>query len=145
MTDPDFSFSYPRLIVELITDLEKEVAERSGAVVTSSGDGLYSIEWEIPECGLFGEYKLGITEIQQDQLRRDAVKYATERGRPEPYGESLLRSMKDTARHLYSNYDGFLSWHQSFDTSLTEDGVNAARAAYNEELERINSYLRSGN
>lgn len=141
LRDPDFSFSYPRLIVELITDLEKEFAERSGAVVTSSGNGLYSIEWEMPECGLFGEYKLGITEIQWEQLRRDTVKYATERGIPVPKGRDLLRYMKNTARHRYSNYDGFLSSRKSLNQPLTGDGVKAARAAYNEEIERINPYL----
>ena len=145
LRDPDFSFSYPRLTVELITDLEKEFAERSGAVVTSSGDGLYSIEWEIPECGLFGEYKLGITEIQRDQLRRDAVKHARDRGIPVPKGSDLLRYMKNTARHRYSNYEGFLSSRKSLNQPLTREGVKATRTAYDEEIERINPFLGTGN
>lgn len=141
----DYCFSYPGLSVEWITPAEQEAAKRSGAVVTSSGDGLYYIEWEIPECGLFGEYKLGITEIQWEQLRRDTVKYTSERGIPVPKGSDLLRYMKATARHQYSNYDCFLSSRKSLNQPLTGDAVKAARAAYNEEIERINSYLRTGN
>ena len=141
----DYCFSYPGLSVELITPEQQEVARRSGAVVTSSGDGLYYIEWEIPECGLFGEYKLGVTEIQWEQLRRDTIKYATERGIPVPKGIDLLRYMKNTARHRYSNYEGFLSSRKSVNQPLTKGGVKAARTAYDEEIERINPYLGTGN
>ena len=141
----DYCFSYPRLSIEWITPEEQEAFRQSGAAVSSSGDGLYSIEWKIPECGLFGEYKLGINEIQWEQLRRDTVKYATERGIPVPKGSDLLRYMKNTARHRYSNYEGFLSSRKSLNQPLTKEGVKAARTAYDEEIERINPYLGTGN
>ena len=54
-----YCFSYPGLSVEWINPAEQEAARRAGAVVTSSGDGLYYIEWEIPECGLFGDLQAG--------------------------------------------------------------------------------------
>ena len=141
----DYCFSYPRLSIEGITPMEQEAFRRSGATVTSSGDGLYSIEWNIPECGLFGEYKLGITEIQRDQLRHDTIKYATERGVRVPKGSDLLRYMKNTARHQYSNYEGFLSSRKSLNQPLTKEGAKATRTAYDEEIERINPYLGTGN
>ena len=141
----DYCFSYPRLSFEWVMPAELEAAKRSGAAVTSSGDGLYSVEWNMRECGLFGEYKLGITEIQWGQLRRDTVKYATERGIPVPKGRDLLRYMKNTARHRYSNYEGFLSSRKSLNQPLTREGVKATRAAYDEEIERINPYLGTGN
>ena len=141
----DYCFSYPGLSVEGISPVEQEAARRSGAVVTSSGDGLYHIKWEIPECGLFGEYKLGINEIYWDQLRRDTVRYAKERGRPEPKGRDLLRYMKATARHQYSNYEGFLSSRKSLNQPLTGDGVKAVRTAYDEEFERFCPNLKKHN
>ena len=141
----DYCFSYPRLSFEWIMPAELEAAKRSGAVVTRADDGFYSIEWEIPECGLFGEYKLGITEVSRERLKRDAVKHARERGKPEPKGRDLLRYMKDTARHRYSNYEGFLSSRKSLNQPLTGDGVKAVRSAYNEEIERINPNLKARN
>ena len=133
----DYCFSYPGLNVELVTDVERKVAERSGAVLTSESDGLYFFEWKIPECGLLeGEYKLGINEIPWKQLRSDTLKYVKEIGKPEPEGGDLLRYMKATARHQYSNYDGFLSSRKSLSQLLTGDGVKAVRNAYDEELER---------
>ncbi len=140
----DYCFSYPFLSVECINDAEREAAEQSGAVLTSEGDGLCSFEWKIPECGLFGEYKLGINEIQWEQLRRDTVKYAKERRKLEPKGRDLLRSMKATARHRYSNYEGFLSSRKSLNQPLTGDGVKAVRTAYNEEIERFCPNLKIG-
>ena len=139
----DYCFSYPGLSVELITPVEQKAFRRSGAVVTSSGDGLYYVEWGIPECGLFGKYKLGIKEIQWEQLRRDTIKYAKERGKPEPKGRDLLRYMKATARHQYSNYDGFLSSRKSLNQPLTDDGVRAVRTAYNEEIKRFCPNLKN--
>ena len=142
----DYCFRYPGLTVEWVTDTERKVAEQSGAILKSEGDGLYFFEWKIPECGLYeGEYKLGIDEIQWNLLHRDALDYVKERGKPEPRGGELLRYLKATARHRYSNYEGFLSSRKSLNQPITGDGVKAVRSAYDEEIERINPSLKAHN
>ncbi|MCY4527420.1 MAG: hypothetical protein OXD46_00090 [Chloroflexi bacterium] len=140
----DYCFAYPRLIVELITDAEREVAERSGAVMTSEGDGLYSFEWKIPECGLLeGEYKFNITVVPWETLKNDAVKYAGNDSSEQC--DDLLRKMKNTARHRYSDYDDFRTSRESLGQPLTDDGVKAIRSAIDEEIERIYPRLKLRN
>ena len=135
-------FSYPRLYVDLATPARRDAATRSGALVASDGHDGWKIEWEIPQCGVFsGIYILDIEEVPLEQLERETLEYAKDNGKPTPEGADLLRYMKNTVRHQHSNYHHFISWHQERQP-FTDDGVNAIRGAFNEEIERIYPNLK---
>lgn len=141
----EYYFSYPQLRVDLTTPARRKAAKLSGAVVTSDGYDGWKIEWEIPQCGVFsGIYIMDIEEVPPNQLEREALKYAKDNGKPTPEGPELLRCMKNTVRHQHSNYHHFISWHQERQP-FTDDGVNAIRGAFNEEIECIYPSLKARN
>ena len=144
----DYCFMYPYLTVDVLTVEDRVDAERSGAEVTwDERSKYYSVRWKLPECGLFSRwlYRMEIDKVPWKQLRRDTVKYATDRNHPKPKGDALLRCMKDTARHQYSNYEDVLSFHKSLARPFNVNGVTAVRSAYNEEIERIHPDLKPRN
>ena len=146
----DYFFAYPHLTVDSLALEDKETAERLGAEVTWNGRGrypYYSVKWELFKCGLFSTlaYRIQIDELPWKQLRREAVKYDTGRGKPTPKGYDLLRCMMDTARHQYSNYEEVLSFQKSLARPFKDDGVRAIRGAFNDEIERIYPNLKVRN
>lgn len=141
----EYSFMYPSLVVDYLSDADREAVEGSGAEVTWHEDSLYYfIQWELPNCGLFSSlsYRMRIDHVTSKELRRDALKHARVEGKPTPKGDALLRSKKNIARHKYSNYDELRSWHKSLVRPLTDEGVRAIRTAYNEEIERMHPDLK---
>ena len=144
----EYSFMYPSLVVDNLSDADREAAERSGAEVTwHEGSRYYFIQWELPNCGLLSSlsYRIRIDHVTSKELRHDALKHARDKGRPTPKGDALLRSKKNIARHKYSNYDELRSWHKSLVTPLTDEGVSAIRDAYNEEIDRLHPDLKARN
>ena len=137
---------YEGIIVDYLTNEDREAAERSGAkVIWNKRSHYFSVKWDLPKCGLFSSflYRMELSEVPWQQLRYDAVKYATDRSLSKPEGEALLRCMKNTARHQYSNYENVLSFHKSLAGPFTDDGVGAVRSAYNEEIEHIYPDLKT--
>ena len=142
----EYSFMYPSLVVDYLSDADREAAERSGAEVTGHEDSLYFfIQWELPNCGLFSSinYRMSIDYVPSKQLRRDAIKYAKDKGKLAPKGDTLVHTKKNTARHRYSNYDELLSWHKSLARPLTDEGAKAIKDAYNEEIDRLHPDLKT--
>ena len=142
----DYSFTYPRLYIDQVSEGILEDAKRSGATIESSA-GLIVMSWSLPSpCGILPfhrlRYRIAIDDtVTHRQLQKETEDYCTGEGDPKPKGDDLLSRMKKTARHKHTNYDDLRAFLKSRGR-LESRGVDAIRLAVNEEIEKVHPPLK---
>lgn len=145
--DACFDYHIPALYVDdWVLPCIRERVDSAGASV-SGRFGVSVISWNLSYCGLptiSRGISLRIKLVGKEQLRREALDYCKSEGKPEPRDEEeLLRCMKNTVRHQYTEYDYVRSVFQSRGPGLKPEGVVALRSVFDEEIDRVYPYLAS--